>query len=78
MGFGATLAQAQLATATYQSATLLSPQGRFLVQNGMGEEPIGNGTMKYQTHASVSLNNNIDVYSVINQKTYFRGAMSEV
>ena len=54
MGFGATPAPAQLATVTCQSATLLSPQGRLLVQTGSGGGPIGSGTMKSQTTAHVS------------------------
>ena len=59
MGFGAQQAQTQTqppsGTAMYQNATLSSPQGMFRVRNGMGGEPIGNGTMRYQTHAKVGL-----------------------
>ena len=65
MGFGVTLAPAQPATAMCQSATLLSQQGTFLVQNGLGGGPIGNGTMKYQTHARVSLNYNLVLNTVL-------------
>ena len=54
MGFGATLAPAQLATATCQSAILLSPQGRRSVWIGLRDELTGSGTMKSQTTAHVS------------------------